>query len=240
MRIKILTLFKKQIEDFLKHSIIAKAIDEQKISIEVIDIRAYSDHKHKKVDDKPYGGGAGMLMQYDVLHKALSAHKGKAYTIITSPAGKLFTQAKAKKLSKKAELLIICGHYEGYDHRIIEDIDEEISIGNYVLTGGELAALAIVDATIRLSKGVINDQSLKDESFNNNLLEYPQYTRPYSYNNRSVPKVLLSGNHELIRRYRLKEALKRTYYNKRSLIKKEKLTKEMQELLAEIIKESKC
>lgn len=237
MKITILTLFPSIIEAFLNESIIKRSIEKGVVEVKVVDIRDYSKDKHHHVDDTPYGGGAGMILKVDVVHEALIANStSNTYKIITSPKGNTFNQDKALNLANKDEILILCGHYEGIDERIINFIDEEISVGDYILTGGEVPALIIIDSVIRLLKGAINEESIKDETFSNNLLEYPQFTRPSSYLGLDVPEVLLSGNHENIRKYRLYESLKVTYLKRKDLLEKVNLTSEMLKMLENIKK----
>ena len=193
MKIDILTLFPEMFET-LKTSITGRAIEKELIEINVINIRDFSKDKHKKVDDVPYGGGAGMVIKPDVVYdayKSIKQHNAKS--IYLSPQGKVLNQEKVVSLSKEEHLILICGHYEGIDERVIEEIaPEEISIGDYVLTGGELPAMVLIDSVARYINGVINNESIKEESFSNNLLEYPQYTRPEVFLGRRVPEVLLS------------------------------------------------
>lgn len=193
MIIDILTLFPEMFEP-LKQSIIGKAIEKNLIEINLIDIRKFSKDKHKKVDDTPYGGGAGMVIKPDVVYDAFKSVKSEnAKTIYLSPQGKVLIQNKVKELSKESHLILLCGHYEGIDQRVLDEIvDEEISIGDYVLTGGELPAMVLVDAVSRYIKGVISEESVKEESFSNQLLEYPQYTRPEMFLNKSIPEILKS------------------------------------------------
>jgi tRNA (guanine37-N1)-methyltransferase len=240
MRIDILTLFPELIEAVIKESIIGRAIGNNKITINVINFRDYSNNKHKKVDDYPFGGGKGMLLGvqpiYDCLQSIGKTERTKV--LLTSPQGKTFTQKIANELSENEHLIIICGHYEGIDERVRENlVDEEISIGDYVLTGGELAALVIVDAVSRLIPGVIEKESHQIDSFSIGLLEYPQYTRPAEFKGMKVPDVLLSGNHKLIDTYRLKESLRNTYLKRPDLLENYHLNDEERKLLAEIINE---
>ena len=201
MKFTILTLFPEMFANF-KASIIKRAVDKNLIEIEVINIRDFAENKHKKVDDTPYGGGAGMVMMPDVVYSAYEAVKTEESKVIyLSPQGKTLTQNKVKELSKGNEhIILLCGHYEGIDQRVIDEIvDEEISIGDYVLTGGEIPAMVLVDAVSRYVDGVISKESIEEESFSNdNLLEYPQYTRPEEFHGVKVPEVLLSGNHQNI------------------------------------------
>lgn len=193
MRIDILTLFPEMFSS-LHESIIGKAIEKKIIEINIINIRDFSKDKHKKVDDTPYGGGAGMVIKPDVVYNAFKSIKSKdAKTIYLSPQGKVLSSEKVKELSRKTHLILLCGHYEGIDQRVLDEIvDEEISIGDYVLTGGELPAMVLIDSVSRYIEGVINSESVKEESFSDGLLEYPQYTRPEIFLNKSVPKILKS------------------------------------------------
>lgn len=236
MKIKILTLFPKMFEGFLSESIISRAILKNKVEVEVIDFREYSADKHHHVDDTPYGGGCGMVLRCDIIDKCLLDHKtSTSHICLMSPQGKTFNQEKAIELSQKEELILICGHYEGFDERIRDYVDEEISIGDFVLTGGELAAMTISDAVIRLLDGAIKEGSFKDDSFYNGLLEYPQYTRPQVYKGKEVPFVLQNGDHEKIRIYRMKESLRKTYLRRKDLLEKKVLTSEEKKLLDEVI-----
>ena len=193
MKINILTLFPEMFEP-LKQSIIGRACEKNIIEINIINIRDFSKDKHKKVDDTPYGGGAGMVMKPDVVYDAFkSVNVQNAKTIFLSPQGKTLNQEKVKSLSKEENLILLCGHYEGIDQRVLDEIvDEEISIGDYVLTGGELPAMVLVDSVSRYVSGVLNEESTVEESFSNGLLEYPQYTRPEIFLDYKVPEVLLS------------------------------------------------
>ena len=240
MKIKILTLFPNMFNGFLSESIIKRAIDNNLIEVEVIDYRKYSQEKHNHVDDTPYGGGAGMVIKCDVIDRAIEDNKtNKSFICLMTPQGEQFTQQMAIDLSKKDELILICGHYEGFDERVRDYVDKEISIGDYVLTGGEIPAMAISDSIIRLIDDVISEESPMDDSYINGLLEYPQYTRPYVYKGKAVPDVLISGNHKNIREYRLKESLRKTYLRRPDLIEKRNLTKEEERLLNEIKEEMK-
>ena len=193
MKIDILTLFPEGFEP-IKQSIIGRAVENKKIDINLINIRDFSKDKHKKVDDTPYGGGAGMVIKPDVVYDSYkSVYEPDAKVIYLTPQGKTLNQKKVQELSEYKHLILICGHYEGIDQRVIDEIaPEEISIGDYVLTGGELPAMVIIDAVTRYVEGVLNKESIKEESFNNNLLEYPQYTRPEIFLGRKVPEVLMS------------------------------------------------
>lgn len=193
MKIDVLTLFPDMFTP-IKQSIIGKAIEKEIININLVNIRDFSKDKHKKVDDTPYGGGAGMVMKPDVVYDAYkSVESSKAKVIYLTPQGGTLNQKKVKELSKEKHLILLCGHYEGIDQRVIDEINpEEISIGDYILTGGELPAMILIDAVSRYIEGVLNSASIEEETFTNNLLEYPQYTRPEIFLNRKVPEVLIS------------------------------------------------
>ncbi len=212
MKIDVLTLFPEMFEP-INSSILGRAIKENHLDVNLINFRDFSKDASKHVDDTPYGGGAGMVIKPEPLYDAYLSIEDKenAEVIYMSPKGKLLTQNKVKELSSKEHLIIICGHYEGVDERIIEEIvDEEISIGDYVLTGGELPCMVLMDSVARNLNGVINSESVSDESFSNGLLEYPQYTRPEVFNGRKVPEVLLSGNHAKIDSWRKEKSLEIT------------------------------
>lgn len=211
MKIDILTLFPEAFAP-LKTSILARAEESGLLEINLINIRDFSKDKHKKCDDYPFGGGAGMLMTVQPLFDAInSVYDENAKIIFPSPTGKTFTAKKAEELSKYDHLIFVCGHYEGVDERIFELFNiEQISIGDYVLTGGELPSMVIIDSLARFVDGVISKESLKSESFSNGLLEYPQYTRPQTFQGLSVPEVLVSGNHQEVEKWRKEQSLKRT------------------------------
>ena len=235
MKFSVLTLFPEMF-DCLKQSIIGKAEEKKLININVINMRDFSKDKHKKVDDTPYGGGAGMVIKPDIVYDSFKSIKDdKAKVIYLSPQGKKLNQKKVERLSKEEHLILLCGHYEGIDQRVIDEIvDEEISIGDYVLTGGELPAMVLIDSVSRYIDGVLDEESIKEESFSNNMLEYPQYTRPEIFLNQKVPEVLLSGHHENIRKWRRKESLKNTYKKRPELLKNIELSKEDIKILNEI------
>lgn len=238
MRIKILTLFPDMFIEFKNESIIKRAIDKGIVEISCIDIRDYSENKHRHVDDTPCGGGQGMVMAVDVVDRCIMANTtDNSHIIMMTPQGERYSQAKALELSKLDELVILCGHYEGFDERIRSLVDEEISIGDFVLTGGEIPAMVISDSVIRLLDSAIRAESHEDDSFSTGLLEYPQYTRPIEYKGMSVPEVLLSGNHKNIARFRKKESLRRTYIKRPDLLDGYQLSKEEKELLEEVKKE---
>ena len=239
MKIRIFTLFPEMYEGFLNSSIISRIIDKGLAEIKIINIRDYSFDKHKHVDDTPYGGGAGMLMKVDVLHNALinNIDLDKTYAILTSPKAKPLKQEDLLRLSKVDDIAIVCGHYEGIDYRFEKYMDEKISIGDYVLTGGELPSMVLIDGILRLLDQSISKDSLKEESYTDGLLEYPQYTRPLEYNGDKVPEVLMNGNHKEIRRFNLKNALKETLKYRPDLLEKRQYSKEELELLGEITDE---
>lgn len=221
MKFDVLTLFPEMF-DALKSSIIERAAKKDLIEINLINIRDFSKDKHKHVDDTPYGGGAGMIMMPNVVKDAYdSLDDSDAKVIFMTPKGKKLTQNKVKELAKEEHLIILCGHYEGIDQRVLDEIvDEEISIGDYVLTGGELPAMCLIDSVSRYVDGVINTESIMEESFSNedNLLEYPQYTRPLEFNGVKVPEVLTSGNHQEIDKWRKEQALIETYKKRPELL----------------------
>ncbi|WP_291259012.1 tRNA (guanosine(37)-N1)-methyltransferase TrmD [Fusobacterium sp.] len=236
MKINILTLFPEMFSGFKSESIIGKALDRGLLEINIIDIRDFCYDKHKQADDMPFGGGAGMVMKIEPLFRALETVKGKV--IYTTPQGVKFNQQLAISLSQEEEITIIAGHYEGIDERVVENkVDLEVSIGDFVLTGGELPAMLMVDCIARLVPGVIKKESYENDSFFNGLLDYPQYTRPAEYEGLKVPAILLSGHHKNIETWRLKESLKRTYIRRKDLLEGRELTKVEKKLLAEIKKE---
>ncbi len=227
MKITILTLFKEQFIGFLNTSIIKRAIDKKIVEVEIIDFREYSNDKLKRVDDVPYGGGAGMIIKLQPIIdclKTIKKEKSKVYLL--SASGHVYNQQTAIKLTQCEHLILICGHYEGIDSRIVNYIDGEICIGDYILTGGELAAMVVTDSIIRLLDGTINKQSLLEESFENNLLEYPQFTFPRDYDGYKVPDVLFTGNHQIINEYRFKESVKKTLLTRPELLDVSKFNKQ--------------
>ena len=219
MRIDILTLFKEQFNGFLETSIIKRAIDRKQVEISLVDIRDFVQNKHRQVDDTVYGGGSGMVIMVEPVVLAIESVKTKdSKIILLTPSGDVYNQDKAISLSKEKHLIIICGHYEGIDERIKHFIDMEISIGDFVLTGGEIPSMVLVDSITRLLDGVITKESLESESFNDNLLDYAVYTKPRNFRGYEVPEVLVSGNHELIRKYREEERIRRTNERRKDLI----------------------
>lgn len=236
VRFDILTLFPEMIEGIINSSILKRAIQKDILEINIINFRDYSTNKHSTVDDYAYGGGAGMLISVEPIHLAMKQIEGldSAYKILTSPSGTKLTQKKVEDLSKLNHFVIICGHYEGIDARILDYIDEEISVGDYVLTGGEIPACLLIDSIARLVPGVISEDSTSGESFSMGLLEYPQYTRPAIYDGKKVPDILLSGHHANIEKWKRYEALKKTYYNRPDLLEDFEFTKEDLKMLEEI------
>lgn len=241
MKFDVLTLFPEMFEP-LKQSIIKRAVEKNLIDINLINIRDFSEDKHNKVDDTPYGGGAGMLMKPDVVDRAYNSIKSEnAKVIYLTPQGKTLNQRIVRDLSKQEHLILLCGHYEGIDQRVLDKIvDEEISIGDYVLTGGELPAMVLIDSVSRYVDGVLSDESTDEESFSNGLLEYPQYTRPEIFDNVKIPDVLISGHHENIRKWRRERSLENTFKKRPEMLENieltdkekvyiEKLKKEVQE-----------
>lgn len=240
MKITILTLFPEMFKPFVTESIIKRAIENGIVEVKVVDIRDYSFDKHRHVDDTPYGGGAGMVIKIDVLVRAIRANQScNTLKLLMTPQGEAYKQSRALELTNYDDIMLICGHYEGFDERILDYVDGEISIGDYVLTGGELAAMVVADSVIRLLKGATRQESHEDDSFSTGLLEYPQYTRPQEFEGKVVPFVLQNGNHEEIRKYRLKESLRKTYLRRRDLLDDYKFTKEAKAMLEDIIKEEK-
>lgn len=227
MKFDVLTLFPEMFTP-LKESIIGRAMKNGHIDINITNIRDFSKDKHKKVDDTPYGGGAGMVIRPDVVYDAYNSVKTDgAKVIYLTPQGKTLDQKKVQELSKKKHIILLCGHYEGIDERVINEIaPEEISIGDYVLTGGELPAMVLIDSVARYVEGVLNSDSTKEESFASGILEYPQYTRPEIFEGREVPEILKSGHHENIEKWRRKKAIEITYQKRPDLLEKEDFTKE--------------
>jgi len=244
MRFDVLTLFPEVFDAVLAESIIGRARKNNIIQINTINIRDFSTNKHRKVDDYPYGGGGGMVMMAQPIYDAyLSIAEKLSYkprVIYLSPQGRVLNQQIVKELSKENHLILLCGHYEGVDERIIEEIvDDEISIGDYVLTGGELPAMVLIDSVSRLIPGVLSsEESYSQESHYEGLLEYPQYTRPYEFCNRKVPDVLMSGHHENINRWRRQQSLKRTYLKRPDLFARLSLDETDKKLLEEALKET--
>ena len=242
MKITVMTLFPEFFDSFQTTSIVKRALEAKRVEFECVNYRDYTDDRHNNVDDTPCGGGAGMLLSVQPIVDCLKAIKTEnSHVLLMTPQGKTFKQAMARDYAINYDhLILICGHYEGFDERIRDYVDEEISLGDFVLTGGEIAAMTISDAIIRLLNGVITKQSHEDDSFENGLLEYPQYTRPVEFDGKRVPDVLLSGHHENIRKWRLKESLRKTYLKRPDLLENRELTKEEKKFLDEIIAENDC
>lgn len=245
MRFDVLTIFPEVIRAVLGESILGRAQENGLIEVNAVNIRDFSKDKHKKTDDYPYGGGSGMVMMAQPIHDAYESIVGdleyKPRVIYMSPQGRVFSQKIAEELAQYGHLVLLCGHYEGVDERVLEEIvDEEISIGDYVLTGGELPAMVMIDCISRLIPGVLsNELSAAEESHSEGLLEYPQYTRPFEYNGKSVPEVLLSGHHANINKWRRQQSLLRTCKKRPDLYEKLDLSKEDKKLIDELYKEKK-
>lgn len=243
MRFDILTLFPEIIESVLGSSIIGRARDKGLITVNYVQIRDFAFNKHRQVDDYPYGGGTGMVMQAEPIYEAYMSIceklDYKPYTIYMSPQGKSFRQSTAKRLSKKEHIVILCGHYEGVDQRVLDEIvDAEISLGDFVLTGGEIAAMTIVDATARLVPGVLkSEESFSEESHFDGLLEYPQYTRPEIWHDKKVPDVLLSGHHKNICAWKREMSIKTTFEKRRGMLAKAKLSEKEKNFLSDLKKQ---
>ena len=240
MRIDIMTLFTDMCDSVLNESIIGRARQAGKVEINTIDIRDFSIDKHRHVDDKPYGGGNGMVMLAEPIYRCYNSIceqiGKKPHFVYMTPQGKTLTQQRVKELSKLDNIVILCGHYEGVDERVIEELQpEEISIGDYVLTGGELPALILADSISRMLDGVLsNDECFEEESHYNSLLEYPQYTHPAVWNGREVPEVLLSGHHQNVDKWRRKQSIKRTYERRPDMLENAELTKDDLEYIEEL------
>jgi len=244
MRFDVITLFPDLIKNSFEHGITGKALSSKKILLNTFNPRNFSEDINRKVDDRPYGGGPGMVMQAEPMIAAIREAKKqskKPHTIFMSPQGKIFDQNKAEQFSTMGHLVIVCGRYEGIDQRIIEsEIDEECSIGGYILSGGELPSLIVMDSVSRIIEGVLGDpDSARKDTFSNGLLKHPQYTRPESGAYGDVPKILLSGDHELIRKWQLKQSLLKTKENRPDLLKDRALNVEEEGLLEEIMSEEK-
>lgn len=246
MKIDVLTLFPEMFSGVFGHSILKKAAEKEAVQYNVVNFREFADNKHQTVDDYPYGGGAGMVLKPQPIFDAVDSlikeneHK-KSRVILLCPQGERFTQKKAEELANDKHLIFICGHYEGYDERIRKHIvTDEISIGDYVLTGGELGAMVVIDSVVRLLPEVLgNEESHQQDSFSTGLLEHPHYTRPADFRGMKVPEVLMSGNHKNIEEWRVKESLRRTLTRRPDLLEQIELTKEQSKWLDEIRKDSK-
>lgn len=240
MKITVLTLFPEMYNDFLNTSIIGRAIKRGIVEVECVQIRDFAPDNYRHVDDRPFGGGKGQVMKCQPVLDALNSVKtDDSYTIMMSPQGKTLTQKKARELSLKDHLIILCGHYEGIDARVNKYMDEMMSIGDYVLTGGEIASMVVMDSVIRLLKGSITEGSADDESYENGLLEYPQYTQPADYNGDKVPDILLSGHHAKIDEYRIEQSLLLTKEKRPDLFEKHVFTDSEKKILKKLEKEGK-
>jgi tRNA (guanine37-N1)-methyltransferase len=248
MRIDVLTMFPEMFVGPLTESIIKRAIEKRIVEIHVHDLKTYTSDKHKKCDDYPYGGGEGMVLKVEpfwrgvneIVPKGKRKKKSEARVILTSARGKLFTQEDVMRLSKYKHLVILCGHYEGVDERVCRFVDEEISIGDYVTSGGELPAMVIIDTVVRVLPNVVgNPRSVYNESFTSKFLDYPQYTRPRVFKAWRVPEILLSGDHKKISYWRLKEAIRATYKYRPERLKNINLTEDEKKILSEVIEEEK-
>lgn len=239
MRFDILTIFPEMFSDFLRHGVVGRAAEKGIVDVRITNIRDFARGTHKDTDDRPYGGGDGMVMMAEPIHRALNSIDrvdGLSLTVLMSPQGDVFRQEIAWQLSTLDQLILVCGRYEGVDERIrLSCIDRELSIGDYVLSGGETGAMVVLEATSRLIPGVLgNETSTLEDSFENGLLEYPQYTRPRVFLGREVPPVLLSGNHQKIRLWRRTQSLKRTLESRPELLEKDRLTEEDRAILAQL------
>lgn len=242
MKVDILTIFPDFFTSPLQQSLIGKAVNANIVDIRVWNVRDFAEDKHRMVDDEPYGGGPGMVMKIEPIVSCLEyieKVRGRGYKILMSPSGRLFDQEMASKLGNLAHLVIICGRYEGIDGRITHFIDDEISIGNYVLMGGEIPAMVVLEASLRFVKGVVGkEESVRNDSFSSNLLECPQFTRPADFKEHKVPQILMSGNHKLISLWRLKQSLKKTAQMRPDLFDKIKSKSEFKDLIKEMEKEN--
>ena len=244
MKITILTIFPQLFDGFIQSPVVQRAIRKEALQLEITDIKDFAPGSYRHIDDSPFGGGAGMVMRCQPVLDALrsvrgdqAAGEGSTLAVALSPAGSVFCQKTARRYKDLDHLILICGHYEGMDERIYRHTDEELSIGDFILTGGEIAAAAVADAVIRLLPGALRSESTEEESFENGLLEYPQYTQPAVYEGEAVPEVLLSGNHEKIRRWRLRESLRRTLERRPDLLTGRQMTAEEEEILRELYDE---
>ena len=238
MKITILTLFPEMFDGFMTNSIIKRAISKGIVEIKIVNIRDYTKDKYHRVDSAPVGGGAGLIMKCQPIIDALNDNKSESSkTIMLSPRGNTYNQAKARELSKLDDIILLCGHYEGIDERVNKYVDEQISIGDYILTGGELGSMIISDSIIRLLDGAIAEESISVESFDDDLLEYPQYTEPYDYNGDKIPDILYSGNHQAIDKWRKKKSLLLTKEHRPDMFSRHILTKQEKKLLQEDDKE---
>ena len=240
MKISILTICPEMFGDFSRSHAVVRAARQGIAELEIVDMRGFAPGSFRQIDDSPFGGGRGMVLRCRPVLEALKAVRGtsgRCRTVVLAPAGTPYTQEKAHEFAGLDHLILICGHYEGFDARILSHTDEMISVGDYVLTGGELPAMIIADSVLRLLPGILKSGSAEEESFENGLLEYPQYTQPADYEGMKVPEVLLSGDHARIRRWRLKESIRLTYRNRPDLLKKRGMNEEEQMLFCEVLEE---
>ena len=239
MKITVLTIFPDQFDSFLRHPLIKRAETNGLLKLSIVDLKPFADGSFRHIDDSPYGGGAGMILRCEPVYRALEqTRSGSSHVIAFTPSGTAYTQSRAHELLKLDDLIFICGHYEGMDERIMNAVDEEISVGDYILSGGELPAMTVIDSLVRLTDGTLKPRSTEEESFENGLLEYPQYTRPAEYMGMHVPEVLRSGHAENIRLWRLKQSLRKTLKKRPDLLDQRPLTAEEAKLLKEIEEES--
>ncbi|QGS51762.1 tRNA (guanosine(37)-N1)-methyltransferase TrmD [Spiroplasma tabanidicola] len=233
MKFTIITLFPNLIKSYISESIIKRAIEKNKVDIEIVDLRNYTNYSHNQVDDYQFGGGKGMVLMVEPIVNAIEKYKtNESLVILTSPQGKTWNQKLSKNYANNCKhIIIICGHYEGFDERVLDYVDLEVSIGDYVLTGGELASLVLVDSITRLIDGVIQNESHLNESFENNLLDYSVYTKPVDFRGKVVPEVLLSGHHANIEKFRHESRLKNTYLKRPDLLNEQELSKTDKEFL---------
>lgn len=235
MRITVLTIFPDQFESFLSHPLVKRATDRGTLTLRILDLRNWADGSFRHIDDSPFGGGAGMILKCEPVFRCLDEIRTPASHLIAfTPAGTRYTQNMVRRLLKQEELILLCGHYEGFDQRILDEADEEISLGDFILSGGELPAMTVIDSLVRLLDGTIRTESTEDESFENGLLEYPQYTKPRVFRGRAVPEVLLSGHAERIRLWKRKEALRKTKRLRPDLFESAVLSAEDRKLLEEL------
>ncbi len=238
MKITVVTMFPELFDSFLSGPLIARSLEKKLAEIRIVDIKEYADGSFRHIDDSPFGGGAGMILRCEPVIRALRDVRSEdSHTILFSPAGNAYSQKKAHELADMPDLVLLCGHYEGIDARAEEEADELLSIGDYVLSGGEIPAMAVIDSIIRLKEGIIRSASTEDETFETGLLEYPQYTKPRDFEGKTVPEVLLSGNHEKIRLWKRKESLRRTLRNRPDLLENFAWSEEDRKLLEEIKEE---
>lgn len=241
MKFSILTLFPGMFEQPLKESILGKAAEKGRVNFDIVNIRDFADEPHRSCDDTPYGGGPGMVMKVEPIYRAIEHVKeksGRAKVVLMTPQGRRFDHFTAERFARSPHICLVCGRYEGVDERVLEYIDEEISVGDYVTSGGEFPALVLIDAVARFIPGVLgNDASIHSESFKEPLLEYPQYTRPETFMDLAVPPVLLSGNHEEIRKWRRKEAIRKTFLRRPDLLEGFEANDEDRRFMREVMEE---